>query len=53
MTTIAPELANEIENQSRVLNRLREEISKVIVGQRYLLLPFQDETHAPARPFLN
>ena len=37
MSTIAPELANEIEAQSQALNRLRQEVAKVIVGQRYLI----------------
>ena len=36
-TAIAPELAPEIEAQSQQLQKLREEVSKVIVGQGYMI----------------
>ncbi|MDX1503301.1 MAG: MoxR family ATPase [Thermoanaerobaculia bacterium] len=37
MTDVAPELASEIEALSGKLDRLREEVGKVIVGQRYMV----------------
>jgi MoxR-like ATPase len=37
MSAPSPELTAEIEKQTRLLNRLREETAKVIVGQSYMI----------------
>jgi MoxR-like ATPase len=37
MAAVAEELASEIEAQSLTLNRLRDEVAKVVVGQRYMI----------------
>ncbi len=37
MAAVAEELASEIEAQSQTLARLREEIARVVVGQRYMV----------------